>query len=101
MVLKGSIMTSRRLSRTSSRRRDNFAEGSCVSARDAAAGATEAQDNVDPIERAVALWQKHSPRELTREDGREIVENMTGFFRLLQEWDRADRARTGRAAPHP
>lgn len=93
-------MTSRRLSRTSSRRRDNFAEGGRASVREAAADA-EAQDNVDPIERAVALWQKHSPRELTREDGREIVENMTGFFRLLQEWDRADRARTGRAAPHP
>lgn len=99
-MLKGSIMTSRRLSRTSSRRRDNFAEGGRASAREAAANA-EAQDNVDPIEGAVALWQQHSPRNLTREDGREIIENMTGFFRLLQEWDRADRARAGRTAPHP
>lgn len=91
MVLKGSTMTSRRLYRTSSRRRDSLAEGVRVSAREAAANA-EVQENVDPIEGAVALWRRHSPRELTREDGREIVENMTGFFRLLQEWDRADRS---------
>lgn len=62
-----------------------------MSAREAAANA-EVLDNVDPIEGAVALWQRHSPRNLTREDGREIVENMTGFFRLLQEWDQADRS---------
>jgi hypothetical protein len=42
----------------------------------------------DIIDRTIALWQKHAPHALHREDGREIIENMTGFFRLLDEWDR-------------
>lgn len=43
----------------------------------------------DIIDQTVDLWQQHSSRSLTREDGREIIENMTGFFRILDEWDRA------------
>jgi hypothetical protein len=46
----------------------------------------------DFIDETVAIWQKRTTRRLTREDGREIVENMTGFFRILLEWDRAERA---------
>ncbi len=46
--------------------------------------APDAQD--DLIDEAVALWQSHADRPLTREDGREIVENLTGFFGLLEEW---------------
>ena len=45
----------------------------------------------DLINRTIAVWQDQAKRPLTREDGREIIENMTGFFRLLQEWDRAER----------
>jgi hypothetical protein len=44
----------------------------------------------DFIDETVAFWQKRTQRKLTREDGREIIENMTGFFRILLEWDRAD-----------
>jgi hypothetical protein len=47
----------------------------------------------DLIDNALAVWQPRSKRQLTREDGREIIENMTGFFRILQEWDQADRAK--------
>lgn len=46
----------------------------------------------DFIDETVAFWQKRSKRQLTREDGRQIIENLTGFFRVLQEWDRAERA---------
>ena len=45
----------------------------------------------DLIDHTVALWQKHTKRTLSREDGREIIENITGFFRILSEWDRAER----------
>jgi hypothetical protein len=58
----------------------------------------------DFIDETVAIWQRRSKRRLTREDGREIIENMTGFFRILQEWDRAERAsknaRGGAPAKH-
>jgi hypothetical protein len=46
----------------------------------------------DLIDRTIAIWQQRTTRTLSREDGREIIENMTGFFRVLQEWDRAERA---------
>jgi hypothetical protein len=46
----------------------------------------------DFIDETIAVWQKRATRRLTREDGREIIENITGFFRILLEWDRAERA---------
>jgi hypothetical protein len=46
----------------------------------------------DFIDETLAIWQKRANRQLAREDGREIIENMSGFFRILQEWDRIDRA---------
>jgi hypothetical protein len=47
----------------------------------------------DFIDQTIAIWQPRTKQQLTREDGREIIENMTGFFRILQEWDRVDRAK--------
>ena len=35
----------------------------------------------------IAFWQPLASHELTHEDVRQIRENMTGFFRLLLEWD--------------
>lgn len=54
----------------------------------------------DFIDETVTFWQKRTKRKLTREDGREIIENMTGFFRVLLEWDRAEReARNNEGQP--
>lgn len=58
---------------------------------DGAHAIAEAPAAGDYIDETVAFWQKRSKRQLSREDGREIVENLTGFFRVLQEWDRAER----------
>jgi hypothetical protein len=41
------------------------------------------------IDRTIALWQPRLGREITREDARQIVENVTGFFSILHEWSRA------------
>jgi hypothetical protein len=38
------------------------------------------------IDRTVGIWQARYSRELSREDVRQIVENVTGFFSILQEW---------------
>jgi hypothetical protein len=54
----------------------------------------------DFIDETVAFWQQRTKRKLTREDGREIIENMTGFFRVLLEWDRAE-AEGKAARPNP
>jgi hypothetical protein len=32
-----------------------------------------------------------SDRKLSREDARQIAENVTGFFSILAEWSRAER----------
>jgi hypothetical protein len=41
--------------------------------------------------RTIAFWQPRTSRRLAAEDAREIMENLTGFFRVLAEWDKRDR----------
>ena len=47
-----------------------------------------ANDNL--IDRTREVWQTRLERDLSREDARQIVENVTGFFALLAEWSRAE-----------
>jgi len=48
------------------------------------------------IDDALQLFQPRSATPLTREDGREIYENLTGFFRTLRAIDqRRTAARSG------
>jgi hypothetical protein len=60
-------------------------------------------DGGDFIDQTIAIWQNRTDRRLTREDGREIIENITGFFTILQEWERKERtagdAKTALSAP--
>jgi hypothetical protein len=35
------------------------------------------------------VWQPRLGRDLSREDVRQIAENVTGFFSILAEWSRA------------
>ncbi len=49
---------------------------------------TAANDNL--IDRAIETWQPRAERDLSREDARQIVENVTGFFSILAEWARAE-----------
>jgi hypothetical protein len=42
--------------------------------------------------RTLELWSRRGARPLTEEDAREIAENMTGFFRVLLEWQAKKRA---------
>jgi hypothetical protein len=42
----------------------------------------------DFLDETIKVWQPRSPhRKLTREDAREILSNMCGFFQVLREWD--------------
>lgn len=38
------------------------------------------------LDETIDFWQPYSERQLTREDAREMVENITGFFSVLLEW---------------
>jgi hypothetical protein len=47
-----------------------------------------ANDNV--IDRTREVWKPRLGRDLSREDARQIAENVTGFFTILIEWSRAE-----------
>lgn len=54
------------------------------------------------IDYVLAIYQPRTTRRLTREDGREIIENLAGFFGGLIEADRAARAKeNGGEKPAP
>ncbi len=42
------------------------------------------------IDRTRQVWQSRLGRDLSREDARQIAENITGFFAILAEWSRAE-----------
>lgn len=44
------------------------------------------------LDHVAGIWERRTGREITREDAREIVENLCGFFELLGKWDRREQA---------
>jgi hypothetical protein len=46
--------------------------------------------DLDLVGATIAVWQPRTARELSREDARQVVENITGFFAILAEWSRAE-----------
>jgi len=50
-----------------------------------------ANDNV--IDQTIAVWQPRLGREISREEARQLAENVTGFFSILHEWFRAEAPR--------
>ncbi len=40
------------------------------------------------------FWQARAQKPLSDEDAREIIENITGFFRVLNEWKEKENDRT-------
>jgi len=77
------------------RRRNQYIE----KGQQADAGLFSRQRAVDDVflEKTIRLFQERTGETLSKEDARQIVENVTGFFRTLQDWDRAERS--GQAAP--
>jgi hypothetical protein len=49
-----------------------------------------ANDNL--IDRTRQVWQPRLGQDISREDARQIAENVTGFFSVLAEWARAEQA---------
>ncbi len=50
------------------------------------------------IARTREVWQPRLGRDLTDEDARQIIHNVTGFFGVLAEWARAERREAGNDA---
>jgi hypothetical protein len=47
-------------------------------------------DDSEFLDQAREFWQRRTGRPLTREDARQITENITGFFAILGEWSGND-----------
>lgn len=47
------------------------------------------------------VWQSRVGRDLTDEDARQIMHNVTGFFGVLSEWSRAERLAAANDAAAP
>jgi hypothetical protein len=45
----------------------------------------KSEDNL--IDRTLEVWQPRNGQRLSDEDARAILENVTGFFTLLSEWE--------------
>jgi hypothetical protein len=50
------------------------------------------------IARTKETWQPRAACSLSDEDARETAENVTGFFRLLLEWEAREKEQTAREA---
>jgi hypothetical protein len=44
----------------------------------------------DLIKRTLEIWRPRAGDNLTNEDARQVVENVTGFFSILANWARAE-----------
>jgi hypothetical protein len=47
-----------------------------------------ANDNL--IDRTCEVWKPRLGRDVSREDARQIAENITGFFGILAKWSRTE-----------
>ena len=43
-------------------------------------------DPLPLLEETIRFWQQRTSRLLTPEDARQMVENVTGFFTILEGW---------------
>jgi hypothetical protein len=61
--------------------------------------------NDNHIDRQIAqtrqVWQRRLGRDLTDEDARQIMHNVTGLFGILAEWSRAEKLAAANDAATP
>jgi hypothetical protein len=55
--------------------------------------------NDNLINQTIGLWQPRCRRDLSREDARQIAENVAGFFSILAEWARDEKPATDARRP--
>jgi hypothetical protein len=50
-----------------------------------------AQFSPEIIDHTISIFESRTGREISREEGRQAIENISGFFRVLQEWDKSEK----------
>lgn len=51
------------------------------------------------IEQTISVFENRTGREISQEEARQAVENISGFFRVLQEWAEAESKEGGEELP--
>ena len=54
----------------------------------------------DLIDRTLETWQPRVDHPLSRDDARQIIENVSGFFSILAEWAKADASNNHAVGAH-
>ncbi len=49
-----------------------------------------AQNSPELIEQTISVFESRTGRVISQEEARQAVENISGFFRVLQEWAEAE-----------
>jgi len=49
-----------------------------------------AQYSPELIEQTISIFESRTGRLISQEEARQAVENISGFFRVLQEWTEAE-----------
>lgn len=49
----------------------------------------------DLVAATVCFWQAHAGLDISSEDAREMIEGVSGFFALLDAWDRHEGEQPG------
>jgi hypothetical protein len=47
----------------------------------------------DILKQTIAFWGKRTGQKISREEARQMVGNVSGFFQVLAEWDRTAKAK--------
>ncbi len=58
-------------------------------------------DAGNQMARTRQIWQPRMGRDLTDENAREIMQNVSGFFGVLAEWSRAERLAAAKDSAAP
>ena len=58
-----------------------------------------AQYSSELIELTVSVFENRIGREISKEEARQAVENISGFFQVLQEWAAAEEKEKGIGSP--
>ena len=64
-------------------------------------GVKVAQYSSDLIDQTVALWNTRTERPISREQARQMVENVSDFFAILAEWDAQECGAEQPTCPEP
>ena len=57
--------------------------------------------NDNLIDHTCQVWQPRLGRNLSREDARQIIEDVTGFFNVLTEWAGSSSPANDNSVPRP